>query len=89
MRSVLQVRSENGRAIHPTQKPIGIVEPLLRFACPIGGHVLDPFGGSGTTAIVAKQCGMDATLIEADPEYVAASSERVRADAPLFSQAAE
>jgi site-specific DNA-methyltransferase (adenine-specific) len=89
MRSVLQVRSEHGRAIHPTQKPIGIVEPLLRFSCPVGGHVLDPFGGSGTTAISAKRCGMDATLIEGLQEFCDMAAERVRADAPLFSQAAE
>jgi site-specific DNA-methyltransferase (adenine-specific) len=85
MRSVLFVRSENGRAEHPTQKPIGIVDPLLRYACPPGGSVLDPFSGSGTTAICAKRCGMHATLIEADPAHCELSERRVANDAPLFA----
>ena len=89
MRSVLQVRSEHGRAVHPTQKPIGIVESLLRYACPEGGSVIDPFGGSGTTAIVAKRLGMDATLIEARKEFVNAAWGRLENDAPLFAGAAE
>lgn len=88
MRSVLQVRSEHGRAIHPTQKPIGIVEPILRFSCPVGGRVLDPFGGSGTTAIVAKECGMDATLIEGVQEFCDLAATRIAADAPLLAASA-
>ena len=81
MRSVLQVHSEHGRALHPTQKPLGIVEPLLRYACPAGGHVLDPFAGSGTTALAAKAIGADTTLIEADPEFFKVASDRVQGDA--------
>jgi site-specific DNA-methyltransferase (adenine-specific) len=41
LRSVIYARSEHGRAEHPTQKPIAIVEPLLLYSCPPGGHVLD------------------------------------------------
>ena len=84
MRSVMQVRSEHGRAEHPTQKPTAIIEPLLRYACPVGGAVLDPFAGSGTTAIVAAAHGAHATLIEADPEYLALIDRRLAADAPLL-----
>ena len=85
-RSVQFVRSEHGRAVHPTQKPIGIVEPLLRYACPVGGNVLDPFAGSGTTGIAAKLCGMNATLIELNPAYREMASSRVTDDAPLFAE---
>jgi site-specific DNA-methyltransferase (adenine-specific) len=46
MRSVLRVRSEHGRAFHPTQKPVAIVNPLIEYSCPPGGMVLDPFMGS-------------------------------------------
>lgn len=82
-RSVLKVRSEHGRAVHPTQKPAGIIEPLLRFSCPPGGFVLDPFGGSGTTGVVAEQAGMHAVLVEADPGYVAKAADRIRGARPL------
>ena len=90
MRSVLQVRSEHGRAVHPTQKPVEIVEPILRYSCPIGGSVLDPFAGSGTVGIVAERCGIDATLIECNPEYQEMAQKRLRDDAgPLFAEPAE
>lgn len=87
MRSVIFARSEHGRAIHPTQKPIGVVEPLLLYACPVGGTVLDPFAGSGTTGIVAKRHGINAILIEADERFAAASRDRIADDAPLFAEA--
>lgn len=48
MRSVLQVRNEHGRAIHPTQKPVDLLRPLVRYSCPPGGVVLDPFFGSAS-----------------------------------------
>lgn len=50
-RSVLRVRSCHGSAVNPTQKPIGIVEPLIRYSCRPGGIVLDPFCGSGTSLV--------------------------------------
>lgn len=88
-RSVLYARSEHMQGTgHPTAKPIAILEPLLRYACPVGGHVLDPFAGSGSTAIAARLIGQDCTLIEADPQYVDVIETRLANDAPLF-QAAE
>lgn len=86
MRSVQYVRSEHGRAVHPTQKPLGIVEPLLRYACPTGGCVLDPFGGSGTTALAAKQNRMSATIIEVSPDYTGLARNRIADDAPLLAE---
>lgn len=86
MRSVLQVRSEHGRAKHPTQKPLGIVEPLLLYACPPGGHVLDPFAGSGTTGLLARRHGMTCTLIEGRPDYAELIQKRLDEDAPLLSR---
>lgn len=77
MRSVLQVRSEHGRALHPTQKPLGIVEPLLRYSCPPGGLVLDPFAGSGTTGVAALRNGRSADLIEINPDYCKIIAKRL------------
>lgn len=87
MRSVQFVRSEHGSAQHPTQKPIGIVEPLLRYSCPPAGVVLDPFAGSGTTGLVAKRHGRKAILIEGRADYVEVIRSRLESDAPLFSEA--
>lgn len=91
MRSVIYARSEHGRADHPTQKPLAIVEPLIRYGCPPGGAILDPFAGSGTVGIVAKRHGLQCTLIEANPEFAAVAQRRLDDDAPLlaFTEAAE
>lgn len=76
MRSVLQVRSEHGRAEHPTQKPIGILEPLLAYCCPPGGTILDPFCGSGSAGLAAKINGRHAILIEHNREFAAIAERR-------------
>lgn len=86
MRSVIAERSDHGTAVHPTQKPIALLKPLLAYACPPGGRVLDPFAGSGGTGLAAKQLGIDAVLIEADAGYVEAARKRLREDAPLLDR---
>ena len=55
MRSVIRVRSMHGRAIHKTQKPGGLLEPMIGYACPPGGLVVDPFAGSGSALVIARQ----------------------------------
>lgn len=76
-RSVLRVRNEHGRAIHPTQKPVELVLPLLQYSCPKGGVVLDNFAGSGTTGVAALIAGCDAVLIENDQARADAMRERI------------
>lgn len=60
----------------------------LKLASPstVPCRVLDCFGGSGTTGIVADQLGRDCTLIELKPEYAAMSERRVKGDSPLFAE---
>lgn len=87
-RSVLYVRSEHGRAIHPTQKPVGIILPLVRYSCPPGGTVLDPFCGSASTAVAAREAGCGFIGVEVNPDYVSAANARLRNDAPLLVPAA-
>lgn len=77
MRSVQFVRSEHGRAIHPTQKPTGILRPLIEYSCPPGGVVLDPFAGSASTLMAARELGRRAIGVEIDPDYCAAAAERL------------
>lgn len=72
-RSVVRVRSAHGTAIHPTQKPVELLDLLVRYGCPSGGVVLDPFSGSGSTAIAARAAGCRAILIEADEQHCARS----------------
>lgn len=77
MRSVLRVRSCHGTALHPTQKPEGIVAPLIEFSVPPGGSVLDPFAGSGTTLVVARALGCSAVGIELDERFCEAAAKRL------------
>jgi site-specific DNA-methyltransferase (adenine-specific) len=80
MRSVLRVRSMHGRAEHPTEKPVGILVPLIEYACPPGGLILDPFAGSGSTAVAARLTGRRAVLIEADERYCEVMTRRLAQD---------
>ncbi len=79
-RSVLAIRSMHKLAVHPTEKPTGILQPLIEYACPPGGLVLDPFAGSGSTAVAARLSGRRAVLIEADERYCAAIARRLAQD---------
>lgn len=78
-RSVQRVRSMHGRALHPTEKPLGILDPLIRYACPPGGLVLDPFAGSGSTLDAARQSGRRAIGIEGREKYCEAAARRLSA----------
>lgn len=88
MRSVLHVRNEHSRAIHPTQKPLELLLPLIRYSCPPGGVVLDPFAGSGSTGAAAAIEGRDSVLIEKDPATAQAATQRLDMEAPLLRGAA-
>ena len=77
MRSVIAVRSMHGRALHPTEKPVGILDPLISYACPPGGLVLDPFAGSGSTLDAARASGRRAVGVEADERYCELASRRL------------
>lgn len=77
MRSVMFARSCHGSAVHPTQKPLDVLKPLIEYSCPPGGTVLDPFMGSGSTGVAALQLGRRFIGIELDPEYVALARERL------------
>jgi site-specific DNA-methyltransferase (adenine-specific) len=86
-RSVIYCRNEHGRAQHPTQKPVPLVESMLLYSCPPGGSVLDLFAGSGTTGVVAARHGMNATLVEGRDDYAAIIRSRLENDAPLLGAA--
>lgn len=62
---------------HQTEKPVALIEQLIRVVCPPGGVVLDPFGGSGTTAVAAANLGRDAICIERDAAHVETANRRL------------
>jgi site-specific DNA-methyltransferase (adenine-specific) len=64
---------------HPTIKPIDLIRYLTRLVTPPGGHVLDPFAGSGTLIPAAHAEGFSATVIEMDPEYQGDIRRRIAA----------
>ena len=72
------VTADTEKRIHPTQKPLPLLQRLLEEFAPLGALVLDPFSGSGTTAIACHNLGLDFICVERDPDYHAASVERLR-----------
>lgn len=67
-RSVVKVAPPRFRERwHPTQKPEALVRRLLEYSCPPGGLVLDPFAGSGVTAIAADGLGIGVVGIDIEP----------------------
>jgi DNA modification methylase len=59
--------------------PPELAERCINAGCPLGGHVLDPFGGAGTTALVAATMGRNSTIIELNPEYAVLARARIEA----------
>ncbi|MDR3108293.1 MAG: hypothetical protein LBU65_01220 [Planctomycetaceae bacterium] len=65
------------RQEHPTQKPEGLIERMVLASSAIGGLVLDPFAGSGTTPRVCQQTNRNCTGIEINPDYVSMIKSRL------------
>ena len=68
---------------HPTVKPQELMKYLCRLVTPKGGTVLDPFMGSGSTGMAAKDEGFDFIGIEREKEYFEISEQRIKTTAPL------
>ncbi|MGA2542523.1 MAG: DNA methyltransferase [Verrucomicrobiota bacterium] len=76
LRDVIQW-TYTGNALHPNQKPISILNPLIVRLSEPGDVVLDPFGGSGATALAARMCGRQFILIEKLWRYCEAARDRI------------
>lgn len=88
-RDVWLVPSEPFSEAHFATFPPALIKPCILAGCPVGGAVLDPFGGAGTTGMVADRLQRSAILIEINPEYAAMARRRIDGDAPLLAEAAE
>ena len=67
----------SGNASHPTQKAVQVIKPLIQAFSQPGDLVLDPFSGSGTTAIAAALSGRDYLGIELEPGYCTLARNRL------------
>lgn len=77
-RSVWTVTSRPFPGAHFATFPPDLITPCILAGAPRGGVVLDPFGGAGTTGLVADSLGRDAVLVELNPEYAGMARERIR-----------
>jgi site-specific DNA-methyltransferase (adenine-specific) len=66
-----------GNKLHPTQKPVGALKPLIGAFCPSGGIVLDPFAGSGSSLLAARQLGRSFVGIELDAQHHRTATARL------------
>lgn len=68
-RSVIYMRSCHGHAQHPMQKPVELIEILVKYSCPPGGTVLDCFMGSGSTLLAASNLGFKSIGIDIELQH--------------------
>jgi DNA modification methylase len=72
----------SGNRLHPTQKPVSVLLPLVETFCPPEGIVLDPFAGSGSTLLAAKMLERRYVGIELDAKYHAIATRRMTGASP-------
>jgi DNA modification methylase len=87
-RSVWTITSQPFADAHFATFPPELPELCIKASCPVGGTVLDPFGGAGTTGLVADRLQRHAILIELNPDYATMAEHRITDDAPLFMEPA-
>jgi len=73
-----RIKGENNRAAHPTQKPLALFHRLVEMASNEGDIVLDPFMGSGTTAVVCEKLNRKWIGIEQDKKYIKIADKRIK-----------
>lgn len=83
-RSVWTVNTEGYSEAHFATFPPSLIEPCIKAGCPEGGTVLDPFGGAGTTGLVADRLKRNAILLELNPDYAAMAQRRIANEAGIF-----
>jgi adenine-specific DNA-methyltransferase len=77
-------RSSKERTPHPAQFPLAVIERIIKACCPPDGLVLDPFIGSGTTAVAALRLGRPVIGIEIEPRYLEIAEQRIEEAARIL-----
>ncbi len=72
-----RIQGKDGRSAHPTQKPLKLFKRLIEMASKEGQIILDPFIGSGTTAIASEELGRKWVGIDNNPKYIKIANERI------------
>lgn len=86
-RSVWTVATQATPEAHFATFPLELPEMCLRAGCPVGGTVLDPFNGAGTTGLAALKNGRDYIGIELNPAYIEITHQRFQRHMPLLAMA--
>lgn len=81
-RDVWTVGTSGFRGAHFAVFPEKLIEPCILAGSPLGGTVLDPFAGSGTTGVVAKRLRRDFIGCEINPDYAQMAADRIAAATP-------
>lgn len=76
-KSIIKITRDNYTAIHPTQKPVRLLERLLALTTNEGDFILDPFAGSGSTGIACINTNRNFLGFELDSEYYTDANERI------------
>ncbi len=76
----------DGQKAHSTQKPLALIRRIISATSNVGDLVLDPFLGSGTTAVAAKELGRNYIGIERERKYVDVANERLKNTEPLATE---
>ena len=84
-RSVWTITTKPFQGAHFAVFPPDLITPCILAGCPENGTVLDPFGGAGTTGLVADRLGRNAILIEINNKFADIAKNRIFDDAPLFA----
>lgn len=86
LKNVWKVATKPFKEAHFATFPPDLIIPCIKAGCPEDGIVLDPFGGAGTTGLVADRLGRDAILIELNPEYIEIAKARIQEDHGMFGE---
>ena len=76
-RSVWTITTKPFKGAHFATFPPDLIEPCILAGCPEGGTVLDPFGGAGTTGLVASNHNRNSILCELNPKYAQLALDRI------------
>jgi len=85
-RTVWSITTQPYKGAHFATMPPELAQRCILAGSRIGDTVLDPFGGAGTTGLVADRLGRDAVLIELNSTYAAIARDRIHDDAPMFAE---